>query len=83
MPLYFLTYDLRNNRNYQKLYDELESFKAIRVLESTWCFKRINTSASNLRDHFKKFIDSDDALLVAESTAWATVNTDGNPKDLP
>lgn len=82
MALYFLTYDLRNNRDYQKLYDELQSFNAVKVLESTWCFNRINTSASNLRDYFKGFIDSDDGLLIDESNSWATYNTDGTPNGL-
>lgn len=82
MPLYFLTYDLRNSRDYQKLYDELNNFNAIRVLESTWCFNRDKTTASDLRDYFKNFIDSDDAILVSESKYWATYKTDGTPKDL-
>jgi hypothetical protein len=83
MALYFLTYDLRSDRDYQKLYDELEKFNAVKVLESTWCFKRVNTSASGLRDYYKKFIDSNDGLLVDESSNWATFNADGTPKDLP
>ncbi|MDD4210342.1 MAG: hypothetical protein PHI52_08420 [Bacteroidales bacterium] len=82
MALYFLTYDLRNKRDYQKLYDELESFKAVRVLESTWCFKKDDTSSAELRDHFKKFIDADDGLLVVEANSWATIRTKGTPKDL-
>lgn len=72
MALYFLDYDLRRQRNYQALYDELARFNAVRMLESSWCFNRINTSAVNLRDHFKKFIDSDDGLVVGEVTNWAT-----------
>lgn len=82
MALYFLSYDLRNARDYQKLYDELDSFKAVRVLESTWCFNRDKTTASGLRDYFKNFVDSDDAILVSESNNWATYKTDGTPKKL-
>lgn len=82
MALYFLTYDLRNSRDYQKLYDELNNFNAVRVLESTWCFNQINTTASDLRDYFKNYIDSDDAILVSESNSWATIKTKGTPKDL-
>ena len=82
MALYFLTYDLRGGGDYQKLYDELGNFDGVQVLESTWCFKRINTSASQLRDHFKEFIDKDDGLLVDQSNSWATFNTNGTPKDL-
>lgn len=82
MALYFLTYDLRKSRNYQAIYDELESFNALRILESTWCFKRINTSAKGLRDHFSQYVDSDDGLIVSEVTDWASRKTDGSPNDL-
>ncbi len=82
MALYFLTYDLRNKRDYQKLYDELEKFKAVRVLESTWCFNRFNTSANNLKDYFKSFVDSDDGLLLVEAKDHATFNTQSSPENL-
>ncbi|MCB2196767.1 MAG: hypothetical protein KQH79_12970 [Bacteroidetes bacterium] len=82
MALYFITYDLRKSRDYQKLYDELKDFNAVKVLESTWCFNRVNTSAKNLRDYFKQFIDSDDGLLIDESKDWATYNTLGTPNNL-
>lgn len=82
MALYFFTYDLRGRRDYPELYAELERFNAVRVLESNWCLKRINTSAEGLRNHFSQFMDNDDGLLVDESTSWATRHTDGAPKDL-
>ena len=82
MALFFLNYDLRNTRDYQSLYNKLEEFNAVRILESQWCFNRFNISASELRDYFKQFIDSDDGLCVSEVTAWATSKTDGTPKNL-
>ena len=82
MALYFLSYDLRAERDYQTLYDKLNEFDAVRVLESIWCFKRVDISAIRLRDYFKQFIDADDGLLVSESAAWAVFNTDGSPSNL-
>ncbi len=82
MALYFLSYDLRNNRNYERLYSELREFRAVKVLESTWCFKRVNTSSSKLRDYFKSYVDSDDGLLISESSDWATYNALKTPLDL-
>ncbi|MCO5412139.1 hypothetical protein [Ralstonia mojiangensis] len=82
MALYFLDYDLRKQRNYQPLYDELARFNAVRMLESSWCFKRFNTNAANLRDHFKNFIDADDGLLVGEVNDWATFNAQRSPNAL-
>lgn len=83
MALFFLEYDLRKNRDYEKIYKELESFNAVRILESLWCFKRINTNCSGLRDHFSKFIDTDDGLVISEVTDWATKNTTSTPSKLP
>ena len=82
MALYFLTYDLRKQKNYQTLYDKLKEFNSVRILESTWCFKRANTTAKGLRDYFQKIIDSDDGIVVSEVSEWATGKTDGSPNDL-
>jgi len=67
---------------YQDLYDELKKFNSIRILESLWCFKRYNTSSSNLRDHFKSFIDNNDGLIVAEISDWASSGAIGTPNNL-
>lgn len=82
MALYFITYDLRKAKNYQELYGELTKFNAVRILESTWCFNRINTSAKNLRAHFQQYIDNDDGLIISDVTDWASYNTKGTPNDL-
>ena len=82
MALYFLDYDLRKTRDYQRLYDTLRAFNAVRVLESTWCFHRVNTTAEGLRDYFKQFIDDDDGLAVMEVTSWGTWKALGTPNDL-
>lgn len=83
MALYLLSYDLRKEgRDYQKLYDELKSFNAVRILESVWCFKRNYTSCVALRNHFKRFIDSNDGIIVTEVHDWATYNTDDTPNSL-
>lgn len=82
MTLYFISYDLRKERDYQKLYDELNKYNAVRILESTWCFKRVNTNAEGLRDYFGQLLDSDDGIIVSEVTDWATTNTDGHPNQL-
>lgn len=85
MALYVLEYDVRaKNHDYQPLYDELATFDAVRVLKSFWCFKRFNTTATGLRDHFKQFVHKDDGLAVFESseTNWSTINAEATPKNL-
>ncbi|HEO1695149.1 TPA: hypothetical protein VAK92_002438 [Pseudomonas aeruginosa] len=82
MALYFIEYDLRKQRNYQALYHELASFRAVRILESLWCFNRVNTTAANLRDHFRRFIDNDDGIMLSEVSNWASWGAKGNPNNL-
>lgn len=79
MGLYFLSYDLRKARNYQPLYDELAKFNATRVLESVWCFERLNITSAGLRDYFARLIDGDDGLLVVECKGWAAQRPLANP----
>ena len=74
----FLSYDLVKQRNYQLLWDELERWKARRVLESVWEFTT-DYSPSQLRDHFRQFIDADDRLLVMDVHDWAGRNLKTKP----
>lgn len=69
---YFITYDLIETKDYKKLTDELERYGAKRILLSVWCLKKAETTAGNLRDHFAKFIDNDDKILVIKSDGWAS-----------
>jgi hypothetical protein len=82
MSLYFLDYDLRSSHDYERLYEELENFNAVRIFESVWCFRRYDTSAEGLRNHFKAYIDSDDGLIVSKVTGWGSYNAQGTPNDL-
>ena len=74
MQKYFISYDLRNSRNYKKLIDELEKFEAIQVLESLFCFKYEDDKTEELRDYFRKFIDADDGLIIIKSAFWTEIN---------
>jgi hypothetical protein len=82
MSLYFVTYELRKDRDYDEIIEELEKFNATRVLNSHWCLKKENTSSVDLRDHFKNYIDSDDGLIVSKSTDWASLRTKSTPKNI-
>lgn len=82
MALYIISYDISDEKNYKVMYDELQKFNAIPVLESTWCFKRFDTTTTALRDHFKKVIGEKDSLFINETKNWASFNCKNNPKDL-
>lgn len=79
LALYFLTYDLCDKANDLKLIDELEHLGAIRVLESTWCLKKVDTSVERIRDHFKALLDDNDGLVVSEVNHWAALNAERAP----
>ncbi|HML95597.1 MAG TPA: CRISPR-associated protein Cas2 [Thermodesulfobacteriota bacterium] len=82
MALYFLSYDLRKDKDYPRLTEELERFGAIKTLKSEWCFRHSDTSAAALRDHFKQYIDNDDGLMVAAVIDWAAYKLKDNPNKL-
>ena len=67
MASYFISYDLRNEGDYQPITDELEKFNAIRVLESCWRFKRYSTDAKALEKYFSNFIN---ITCISENMHW-------------
>lgn len=82
MKNFFVDYDLRGERDYQSLYDELNRLKGIRVLESLWSLKlNDNTDCESLRDHLLQFMDNDDGLIVSEVRAYAWRKVDNKPHD--
>lgn len=65
MALFVVSYDLRNRRDYQPLYDEMDRLDAFKTLESVYLVG-LDNSATEVRDHLESFIDDDDGLLVVE-----------------
>lgn len=79
MALYFVDYDLRKQRDYQKLYDALKALNAVRVLESLWAFKHESTGCVQVRDHLRQYIDADDGLVVSQVIDWASYRPLNSP----
>lgn len=72
MAQYLIACDLRKERNYQPLFDELTSLRAVKILESLWCVSSLGSSPAALRNHLRQFIDADDGLFVASMDEWAS-----------
>ena len=73
MAHFIISYDLRKQRNYQPLWDKLNSWGAVRLLESLWVVS-MNSTAAAIRDALKSVVDDDDGIAVLEFTArtmWA------------
>ena len=75
MSVYIVTYDLRApGRNYDALYDALNSFESCHCLESVWFIDSQHDSKA-IRDHLQQFIDKNDGLFVGQiSRNWAGVS---------
>jgi hypothetical protein len=72
MTVYVVNYDLRKpGRNYQPLWDRLAAWKAVRGLESMW-FIATSSTAVQIRDDLKGYIDANDGLFVGilAGAAW-------------
>lgn len=79
MKVYQIDYDLRNQRNYEALYDRIKSYQQwCRPLESTWVIGT-DQSAVEIRDYLRGAMDADDGILVTRlsgEAAWINVGTD-------
>lgn len=76
--IYLITYDLRRpTRNYETLYQGIQSTgRAFKLLESVWILST-NLSAIDVRNHLSRFVDNNDQLVIIEQhTTWATYNVD-------
>ena len=73
MPIYAMTYDLNNQKNYPKITAELERLKCHRAALSFW-LGNFNNTTDEILNHFKGFIDTDDTLIVAK-TSIADIKT--------
>ena len=59
---------------------EIRECLAKPILDSTWGIKLSDSNtATKVRDHFAKFIDSDDGIMVSEVCDWAARNIESDP----
>jgi hypothetical protein len=75
MSLYLISYDLKKVKNYPRLYECLNGWKAQRILESLW-LANLKGPCTAIRDILTGHIDGDDELVVIELPAgigWATL----------
>lgn len=82
MVKYFISFDDNNNKNYENLMSELNKFNAIEVMDSLYCIRFQDEKTDELRNHFQKFIEKEDGLLLIKSAYWAGFNLMSNPNEL-
>lgn len=63
---YLVTYDLnRAGQNYDGLIDAIKSYSCKHVMQSVW-FVKSDSSANEISEHLRAFIDNNDNLFVGE-----------------
>lgn len=64
MGLFAITYDLVKGKDYQMLWDELESLGAHKALNSFYLVNLESDDALEVKNYLEQFVDSDDRLMV-------------------
>ena len=83
MAHFVISYDLHKQRTYQPVWDRLEEWGAVRLLESLWVVT-LNNTATQVRDALKDVIDSDDSIAVVElqrGSGWAALRSNKGGTD--
>lgn len=73
MAKYAVFYDLIEGKDYQKLTDELERLGGVKTQFSVYLIALNWSDTQQTFGHFKKFVDSDDRLMVvkiADKPGW-------------
>lgn len=71
MAYYSITYQLNKEKDYLKLWDELERLSAVKVQNSHY-FVNLDNTTTEVKDHFAAFVDDDDMLMVVKFTTRPT-----------
>jgi hypothetical protein len=64
---YLISYDLvAPGKDYEDLWNALREIKAVRILESEWLTRRINTTPLGLAKYCLQHMDANDRIFVTE-----------------
>ena len=66
MALYAISYQLNDEKDYQKLWDEFDRLNAHKVMNTFYFLDLDNGDTLEVKEHFKGFIDDDDAICIVK-----------------
>lgn len=66
MSVFVVTYQLNKDKDYPKLWDELDRLAGHKAQNSLYLLSLENDSAKEVCDHLQSFIDKNDYLFVAK-----------------
>lgn len=68
--LYLISYDLMTpGKDYKPLWKALADIGAVRILDSEWLVRRVNTTPLNLANYCLGYMDANDRIFVTEVPA--------------
>lgn len=76
MQHFIISYDLHRQRTYEPVWEMLEGWGAVRLLESLWVVTTSKGGAGEIRTALQAVIDNDDSLTVIELKAgsqWSAI----------
>lgn len=68
MGIYSITYDLRNKRDYEKLYEAIRAYSQenwAKPTESQWLIAT-NKTATQINSYLSNYVDEDDVVMVVK-----------------
>ena len=68
MPLYSVTYELKGEKDYEKIWAALDDLDSVKVQRTHYLVSSDHRTAADLRTHLKQFVDKNDRLMVIEFT---------------
>lgn len=77
MRLLQICYDLNGYESgfdYKRLINAIYSLGTVEKAQYSVFFLKTNSTAAQVRSYLRQFIDSNDSLLITETTAIATIN---------
>ena len=69
MAKFAVSYQLNKQKNYPKLWAEMERLGGHKAMDSFYLLNLTNDTAQSVCDHLSKYVDSDDMIFVARMDA--------------
>lgn len=75
MTVYCISYDLIEDKDYEKLIEKIKSYGTYTHAEESLWFVESEKGAPEIRDELKSCVDEDDNMIVIRVTLpWASLN---------
>lgn len=75
MAVYCVSYDLIDDKKYEKLFEKIKSYGYYAHAQESLWFVKTSKTAEELRDELRAVVDKDDKIIVIKVVLpWASLN---------